>query len=349
MKVLVVKMAAAALIVGAVQGLFDLLLGYKAFSVLDVYGIYLMIGGFFAMAVMTVVAGVFLRDALFSAYRISMLALCLGCLLMPFISDGTTYYAGMVIFAGFVNFLATLCALCIEVARNFNVAVSRFAALVFACLFTGQMLGFALGFAVEDYFLSVDLAATTLVVVSVLFVTHGFLFTDLDLVRIGIGEIGAEDAAEGEANAERVLDEADVCDMLVKRYALTPRESDVLPLLLQGRTISRIQEALYISAGTVSTHIRHIYQKTGVADRQGLLDLSEQCRAELYGTGGVALLWPQIRRTRRPRKAKGARKAWSLAYLGEYITLANEGKQLYRSGARTAPDAIDLEQAHCRA
>ena len=50
----------------------------------------------------------------------------------------------------------------------------------------------------------------------------------------------------------------------------------VLPLLLEGRTIQRIQETLFISAGTVSTHIRHIYQKTGSDNRQELIDLSQR-------------------------------------------------------------------------
>ncbi|MFQ9178979.1 MAG: response regulator transcription factor [Eggerthella lenta] len=48
------------------------------------------------------------------------------------------------------------------------------------------------------------------------------------------------------------------------------------------RTISRIR-ALFISAGTVSTHIRHIYQKTGVDNRQELIDLARDGR----GRGGL--------------------------------------------------------------
>ena len=50
--------------------------------------------------------------------------------------------------------------------------------------------------------------------------------------------------------------------------------------LLEGRTISRIQETLFISAGTVSTHIRHIYQKTGVDNRQELIDLAHETAAQ---------------------------------------------------------------------
>ena len=57
-------------------------------------------------------------------------------------------------------------------------------------------------------------------------------------------------------------------------------EPSPLPLLLEGRTISRIQETLFISAGTVSTHIRHIYQKTGVDNRQELIDLAHETAAQ---------------------------------------------------------------------
>ena len=64
------------------------------------------------------------------------------------------------------------------------------------------------------------------------------------------------------------------------RFALSPRETDMLPLLLEGRTISRIQETLFISAGMVSTHIRHIYQKTGVDNRQELIDLAHETAAQ---------------------------------------------------------------------
>ena len=78
----------------------------------------------------------------------------------------------------------------------------------------------------------------------------------------------------------RVTDVERVCSLLVGRYGLTPRESEVLPLVVQGRTIARIQEELHISQGTVSTHIRHIYQKADVRNRQGLLDLVEELEGE---------------------------------------------------------------------
>ena len=71
----------------------------------------------------------------------------------------------------------------------------------------------------------------------------------------------------------------EVATMLAERFGLTPREADVLPLIIRGRTIARIQEELHISQGTVGTHMRHIYQKAGVRNRQGLLDLIDELAA----------------------------------------------------------------------
>ena len=46
-----------------------------------------------------------------------------------------------------------------------------------------------------------------------------------------------------------------------------------MELWIQGRSVPYIQENLVIGKNTVSTHVRHIYQKCGVHSRQELLDL----------------------------------------------------------------------------
>lgn len=57
------------------------------------------------------------------------------------------------------------------------------------------------------------------------------------------------------------------------RYALSPREKEVLNLLLQGYTNVKIGEALFISLSTVKTHIRKIFQKCDVKNRYQLITL----------------------------------------------------------------------------
>ena len=48
---------------------------------------------------------------------------------------------------------------------------------------------------------------------------------------------------------------------------LTPRESDVLRLIAEGKSNREIARALYVSEATVKTHVNRIFAKTGSRDR----------------------------------------------------------------------------------
>ena len=63
------------------------------------------------------------------------------------------------------------------------------------------------------------------------------------------------------------------CLEISRDYALSPRETEVLTLLAQGRTRFYIQEELVLAENTVKTHVAHIYKKLGVNNRQDMLDL----------------------------------------------------------------------------
>ncbi len=54
---------------------------------------------------------------------------------------------------------------------------------------------------------------------------------------------------------------------IIQAYPLTERELDVLELIVGGYSNSRIAEKLYISLGTVKTHVRNILDKLAVSDR----------------------------------------------------------------------------------
>jgi len=50
-------------------------------------------------------------------------------------------------------------------------------------------------------------------------------------------------------------------------YSLSPRESEVLGLLLQGKSNSQIADSLFVSLPTVKTHLAHILEKMGAKNR----------------------------------------------------------------------------------
>jgi two-component system NarL family response regulator len=63
---------------------------------------------------------------------------------------------------------------------------------------------------------------------------------------------------------------ADVAAKLAERVsseALTTREVDVLRLIVAGHSNREIATQLYISEGTVKTHVNHILMKLGASDR----------------------------------------------------------------------------------
>jgi DNA-binding CsgD family transcriptional regulator len=62
-------------------------------------------------------------------------------------------------------------------------------------------------------------------------------------------------------------------ESLSLKCGLTKREAEILPLLLQFMSYKEIGETLFISPGTVRTHLIHIYQKTGVRGRLELARL----------------------------------------------------------------------------
>ncbi|MDR1185556.1 MAG: helix-turn-helix transcriptional regulator [Coriobacteriales bacterium] len=272
--ILFIKALGGTFLLGVLAGFFDVLSGYQTYAVQDIYGIYLFLGGFLAVLVICLITLFCGHADIFAAYRFSILLLCLGCLLTPFMSDNYTY-SNAVIFGGYNCFILVLCVVCLNISNGFTIAPIRAVGIGFCVLYAGEIVGYALAYVYDTTtILPFSLISVTLVAVSLLFVAHLFLFTEVDLVRAGIGEVDLVAMPdESDGNEKTLVATDDSCAHIIERYALSPRESDVLPLLLQGRTISRIQEALFISAGTVSTHIRHIYQKTGVNNRQELLDL----------------------------------------------------------------------------
>jgi DNA-binding CsgD family transcriptional regulator len=62
-------------------------------------------------------------------------------------------------------------------------------------------------------------------------------------------------------------------DELYQQYLISPREQEVLPLLVQGASNKELSERLFISVSTVKTHLRNIYAKFDVKNRYELLAL----------------------------------------------------------------------------
>ena len=57
----------------------------------------------------------------------------------------------------------------------------------------------------------------------------------------------------------------------VRRWALTPKEGEVVELLVQGLTNKEIANALDCKEGTVEVHVSHVLRKSRAGNRAGLV------------------------------------------------------------------------------
>lgn len=86
-----------------------------------------------------------------------------------------------------------------------------------------------------------------------------------------VSDIAAGSASERSAEGDRADGLTLRCVAAAERHGLSARELDVLILLSQGRSRAHIREVLYISKGTVDSHIHHIYSKMGIASKDELM------------------------------------------------------------------------------
>lgn len=81
--------------------------------------------------------------------------------------------------------------------------------------------------------------------------------------------------ASDDANSGTAASEESAVTRMAREYHLSERETEILGYLVRGRSQPFIQETLYLSKSTVSTHVKHIYKKLDVHSKQELIDLVE--------------------------------------------------------------------------
>ncbi|HEX9993860.1 MAG TPA: helix-turn-helix transcriptional regulator, partial [Acidimicrobiales bacterium] len=92
-------------------------------------------------------------------------------------------------------------------------------------------------------------------------------------------EIGAL-AARARITLDGPDDEAEPDGWPAERLDLTPREQQVLDLLVEGATNREIGETLFISQKTASVHVSNIMAKLGVSTRVQAAAVADRARAE---------------------------------------------------------------------
>lgn len=199
-------------------------------------------------------------------YRVSMFLFALGgtsALLHPMESSSISFSlekCGYNLFEGLVWLIYP--KLCITTKRHGGLTIFGWPLVI---LHFGALLGLGLGWILGKTVNSNDSIdyASFLLTAEVLAVAF-FVLREKDIEHM----VNREEAL----SSKREVSLAELCAAFAKNYSLTQREQEVLLLLAKGRTLPYIANELCLSLSTVKTHVRHIYTKMEIRDRQDLLD-----------------------------------------------------------------------------
>lgn len=94
---------------------------------------------------------------------------------------------------------------------------------------------------------------------------HGFSVAELELLH------KLQPLLEFSLNSIYKPQRVNERSLLADRFQLTPRELDVIELIIAGQSNKVIAAKMYVSLSTIKTHLQHIFDKLAVSSRTRLL------------------------------------------------------------------------------
>lgn len=202
-------------------------------------------------------------------YKSVMLVMAIFFMLLP-VFTGFHEIESIIALAGYGTFNVLIWIILADISYTFRLSAVMVFGIGWGMVTLGVLLGSLAGQLICN---SVVLTPQTLSLIALLatlaiLVSYMFVFKESDLIEI----TKTDESDEDEAKRPRFQDR---CRQVAEQHGLSPKETEIMVLFAKGRSSARIQEDLYLSRGTVTTHLRHIYQKMDVHNKQEFLDLIE--------------------------------------------------------------------------
>lgn len=195
---------------------------------------------------------------------------CVICALLP-VFTGFSEIESTIALAGYGTFNVLIWILLADISFTYRLSGIMVFGIGWGMVTLGVLLGSSLGQFVCAFapFSPQSLSLIALMATLAILISYMFVFNENDLIALAKGD---EDKDEAEPKRQRFQDR---CKDVAGEYGLSPKETEIMILFAKGRSSTRIQEELYLSRGTVTTHLRHIYQKMDVHGKQEFLDVIE--------------------------------------------------------------------------
>lgn len=209
-------------------------------------------------------------------YRPVLVLMSLGCCLLPFLNDSgnIAYFLTM---SGYLCFEIMNWVMLSDICFRFNLPAYRVFGFGRAAISGGVFIGALLGRYLNTHFVF-DLemsAALSFAMIFVLIIVYTFTLTERDVAKITRQRARIPIASDEGSPDEHSLTLEEKVMIIAEQHDITGRGVEVLVLLAKGRTGTRIEQELYMSRGTVNTHLRRLYQKLGIHTKQEFLDMLE--------------------------------------------------------------------------
>lgn len=203
-------------------------------------------------------------------YRSVMLVMAVFFMLLP-VFTGYSEIESTIALTGYGTFNVLIWILLADISFTYRLSSHMVFGIGWGMVTLGVLLGSAAGQAVCAFapFQPQTLSLIALLATLAILISYMFVFNESDLIALAKGD---EEKADAEPKRQRFQDR---CKEVAGEYGLSPKETEIMILFAKGRSSTRIQEELYLSRGTVTTHLRHIYQKLDVHSKQELLDVIE--------------------------------------------------------------------------
>ena len=221
-----------------------------------------------AVAIIAFLIVIFAPARTVPLYKVGLLAMIAGFMLMAlFFGTPSFGIAGAVIMGGYTVFDLLLWVLSSQIAKTRSASPLRTVALVRLIAVVCYVIGVAAAMVLVGNGPKPDayVFQETIIIGYLVVIATVLLLSTKDMWELW--GMGAETAPSSEEERRERLGQ------WFASIGLTPREQEVAVLLAAGRTQPWIAENLCISENTVGSHVRHIYQKAEVHDRQQFIDL----------------------------------------------------------------------------
>lgn len=208
-----------------------------------------------------------------SVYKSVMLVMAVFFMLLP-VFTGLSDIESTIALTGYGTFNVLIWVLLADIAFNFRFSSIMVFGIGWGMITLGVLLGSVAGQAVSQLapFAPQTLSLIALLATLAILISYMFVFKESDLIAL----TKADDAGKQTGDAEPRRRFQERCKDVAGEYGLSPKETEIMILFAKGRSSARIQEELYLSRGTVTTHLRHIYQKMDVHNKQEFLDVIEE-------------------------------------------------------------------------